>query len=434
MSLKIHNIDELKKVVDCNNLFIIVGTGWIGKLLYYSLINIGISDNSIEVSKGNETPTLNWNFGIYDYINKVSDYDKKIVIVAYQENEAREYANYLEDTLSCNSIYYISEKTKNELDDFLMTINPDCYEEEVLVGRKIELDDNTDKKLKESIRELELQSEFPIFKSIEIETINRCNGTCSFCPVNRNDDPRPLKKMTRELFEKIIGELSDMRYDGRLNLYSNNEPLIDDRIVEFAEYAKEKVTQATLTLFTNCTLLTLDKFKNLIKWFDLVVLDIYYDNDIMSEISDNIRPVFEMGLENKDIQKKVMVQFIRREALRNNRGGQSKNRKVTYQVKSGCALPFIQLIVRPDGKTSLCCNDPIGKNTLGDVSQNTLKEVWNSKAYVDIRNAIGQTRQNIGFCKDCDNFASNTTNVGRVDYSETECLNSWIRVREEIEV
>ena len=33
---------------------------------------------------------------------------------------------------------------------------------------------------------------FPIFQTIEIETINRCNGKCSFCPVNRNIDPRSL--------------------------------------------------------------------------------------------------------------------------------------------------------------------------------------------------------------------------------------------------
>ena len=29
---------------------------------------------------------------------------------------------------------------------------------------------------------------------ISIETINRCNSECSFCPANRNVDKRPLKK------------------------------------------------------------------------------------------------------------------------------------------------------------------------------------------------------------------------------------------------
>lgn len=42
----------------------------------------------------------------------------------------------------------------------------------------------------------------PLFNNIEIETVNRCNGTCSFCPVNKNQDPREYKKMPEELFKK----------------------------------------------------------------------------------------------------------------------------------------------------------------------------------------------------------------------------------------
>ena len=36
--------------------------------------------------------------------------------------------------------------------------------------------------------------------NIEIETFNRCNATCQFCPVNRDADPRPMKRMEESLF------------------------------------------------------------------------------------------------------------------------------------------------------------------------------------------------------------------------------------------
>ena len=39
---------------------------------------------------------------------------------------------------------------------------------------------------------------------ISIETVNRCNGTCAFCPCNINDEKRPFKRMTEELFYSII--------------------------------------------------------------------------------------------------------------------------------------------------------------------------------------------------------------------------------------
>ena len=44
----------------------------------------------------------------------------------------------------------------------------------------------------------------PVFTYIGIETINRCNGKCSFCPVNIKQPQRPYAKMTDEIFNSII--------------------------------------------------------------------------------------------------------------------------------------------------------------------------------------------------------------------------------------
>lgn len=74
--------------------------------------------------------------------------------------------------------------------------------------------------------------------SIEIETINRCNNDCSFCPVNRNDDIRTPKIMKEELFYKIIDDLCNIKYTGVISLFSNNEPLLDTRLLKFLKYAK----------------------------------------------------------------------------------------------------------------------------------------------------------------------------------------------------
>lgn len=83
-----------------------------------------------------------------------------------------------------------------------------------------------------------------LFKYVEIETINRCNGDCGFCPVNKNEKQREYKKMDRDLFEKIIIQLEELDYDGLLALFSNNEPFLDDRIFEFAQYARTKLPKA----------------------------------------------------------------------------------------------------------------------------------------------------------------------------------------------
>lgn len=79
----------------------------------------------------------------------------------------------------------------------------------------------------------------PDFFTIEIETQNRCNNDCPFCPVNRHNDTRKPKVMEENLFYTIIDQLRFMDYHGTISLFSNNEPLLDGRIFHFIEYAKK---------------------------------------------------------------------------------------------------------------------------------------------------------------------------------------------------
>ena len=47
---------------------------------------------------------------------------------------------------------------------------------------------------------------------VNLETINRCNGTCAFCTANKTADKRPLKKMDEKLFYSIIDQLAEWGY------------------------------------------------------------------------------------------------------------------------------------------------------------------------------------------------------------------------------
>jgi radical SAM protein with 4Fe4S-binding SPASM domain len=62
------------------------------------------------------------------------------------------------------------------------------------------------------------------------------------------------------------------------------------------------------------------------------------------------------------------------------------------------------MIIRPDGKVSLCCNDPLGKNTLGDLTKETILEVWNNDRYKMVRNCLYNGRKNWKHCEFCDVF------------------------------
>lgn len=45
--------------------------------------------------------------------------------------------------------------------------------------------------------------------TVEIETVNRCNNICSFCPVSRDYDIRTPKKRVRVYLKRLLGIFSE---------------------------------------------------------------------------------------------------------------------------------------------------------------------------------------------------------------------------------
>ena len=43
------------------------------------------------------------------------------------------------------------------------------------------------------------------------------------------------------------------------------------------------------------------------------------------------------------------------------------------------------MVIRPDGKVSLCVNDDYGRVTLGDAAGQSLTEIWQGEAYRRLR-------------------------------------------------
>ena len=242
-----------------------------------------------------------------------------------------------------------------------------------------------------------------LFDHVEIETLNRCNGICSFCPVNHNVDKREFKKMDKHLFKKIIDELAEINYSGQIALFSNNEPFLDENIIEYHAYMKEKLPNAWRYLCTNGTLLTMDLFEQVIEYLDELVID-NYNQEL--KLIPNAQKILEFCEAHPEYKKKVTIILRNPNEVLTNRGGDAPNRVGDLddekEGNTSCLLPFRQLIIRPDGKVSLCCNDALGNCTMGDVSKESILEVWNGKAFREIREKIRPGRKNLPKCRFCD--------------------------------
>src|SRR5579872_699651 len=88
-----------------------------------------------------------------------------------------------------------------------------------------------------------------LFNNIGIETGASCNRHCYFCP---NDYfQRHDKYMSWEMIKKIIQNLKDLNYKGRVEWYIYNEPTRDDRLQEIISYCREQLPKACQMINTN---------------------------------------------------------------------------------------------------------------------------------------------------------------------------------------
>ena len=238
-----------------------------------------------------------------------------------------------------------------------------------------------------------------LFNKVEIETISRCNNVCEFCPVNKNSDTRPFAMMDEELFKVIIDQLADLKYDSCIALFSNNEPLLDKRLISFAEYARKKLPDNFMYIYTNGLLLSRELLTELLKYFDHI-----YINNYSSEKKLN-PPIYDIWLylQEKSINpEKVTIHMRDIKEKLSSRAGTAPNRTDHFIIKSSCLLPFNQLSIRANGKVSLCSIDALCQRVMGDLTKNSITDIWNSNEYNTIRKSLINGRSTLFPCRNCD--------------------------------
>ncbi len=243
------------------------------------------------------------------------------------------------------------------------------------------------------------KKKLPLFDIISIETFSKCNGGCSFCPVNRFDDPRKDILMDENLFKKIILNLYDLNYKGMVTLSLNNEPFLDKRIYKFAEIVRRYLPDSYISILSNGTPLNVERFEKIINNVDELLIDNYNDN---LEWHENIQRIME-HMSDKEIYKdKVKFRMRLENDILDTRAGQANNRGWIKTLDISCIYPFVALNIQVNGDVSLCCNDALAKEVVGNIKDRSLEDVWYSKEYFDYREKINTSRALVPICAGCD--------------------------------
>lgn len=238
---------------------------------------------------------------------------------------------------------------------------------------------------------------------VAIETINRCNGKCSFCPANVNSETRPFMKMSDETFNKILDEIEGWGdWDGVFSLYVNNEPFIDKRMCDMLHQARIRLPKASMLLFSNGSLLTPEIMDSISKDVDMMFINNYSKT---YDLNPNIEKIYHYVKENEERFQNIKIVIQKRyvnEYLTNRAGNAPNKKKALDKITLPCLMPFTDMTIYPNGQVGLCCSDVLETINMGNISDKTLKEIYNSSGFNSLREKMLVSRTEIPICSNCD--------------------------------
>ncbi len=105
------------------------------------------------------------------------------------------------------------------------------------------------------VPEISLERSAELFKQyvthVELENHNYCNRRCWFCINSAIDRCSEVKIMDRKIFERIVNDLRQIDYDEGLFWTRYHEPLADQSIFERMAWARKRLPNAILVMYTN---------------------------------------------------------------------------------------------------------------------------------------------------------------------------------------
>jgi Radical SAM superfamily/Iron-sulfur cluster-binding domain len=273
--------------------------------------------------------------------------------------------------------------------------------------------------------------DFP--SKIQIQTADRCNYLCPMCPYPELSPDRPALQLPEPLFRRLIDEVRTAKRKVKLCLMLQNEPFLDKRFLDFLDYA-HGADDAVLSVstVTNGSVLTDDLLDRLLAYerFHLTISVNATERERYQRIHgrdfwDRIHTRL-MGWSGP--RQRVRLSFVLdRSSIEEARAFQSYWRDAGYGTRlvpinsrteeaapvdrvhvveedfGHCHYPVDTLNVLVDGRVILCCNDWRHDTTYGDLSRQTIAEVWNGPQLTRMRDAAiaGRLRES-PMCRGCD--------------------------------
>ena len=282
----------------------------------------------------------------------------------------------------------------------------------------------------------ELKRYEQVSKYFEIETTNKCNAKCPMCSID-NFSNREFKDA---LWMKIIDEM-DKHSDfiEKVALFRDGEPLLDNKIEQRVKDLR-RIGIKTVSFSTNGKLLTQERGKSLIEaglneimlstdgitkstfekvrkglkfeqvtknFVDFIALRDRIKADLRICVRMALQPDNEEELKDwlkfwKSVTKETDSVYAKKVHTWGNQHEEISNRKSDVKNLKPCISPFSTMVIKIDGEVAMCGIDYRNKGEMGNLNNQSIEEVWQSRKFRLLRNKhASRQRNDIPMCVGC---------------------------------
>jgi radical SAM protein with 4Fe4S-binding SPASM domain len=279
-----------------------------------------------------------------------------------------------------------------------------------------------------------------------ISPTNLCSNRCVMCPHDR-----VMRKdrgvMSMELFKKIVAELP--KGIVRVYMLKQGEPLLNKNLPDMLSHLKAERPEIHLSVHTNLTVPVRDKLPQMLEAVDSLGLSISaldgetyrrtHGKDHFEAVMKNLEAINEYLPKMSDgMRPHVFITYVRQKANANeseeqaikfyesrfpNLGSvdfhpmfnwQGDVEEANFDVdETGassmypcCIMPWSTIAICHDGKVSYCQEESKENVFIGETTETSVTEAWNSAEYKEFRSRMANRQYDAlldrGFyCKQC---------------------------------
>jgi sulfatase maturation enzyme AslB (radical SAM superfamily) len=258
-------------------------------------------------------------------------------------------------------------------------------------------------------------------REVSLETLARCNAACTFCPYPTLE--RIGTKMSDDLIDRIVREMARFEKPFYFSPFKVNEPLLDVRVLPLLRRMNSEVPKASLRLFSNGTTLTPRNCAEISEltrldclWVSLneyrpaeyeALMGIPFDrtaarlDDLHASGFPHKVVLSTVGFPNEDFRRYCFDRWPDFESVAIKRDAwidfTHPDRDV---VPNTPCVRWFELSIMANGRVSLCCMDGKGEYAIGDVTTNSLLDVYNAPVWRERREALW-SRRRVHPCSTC---------------------------------